>query len=627
MDRARMGLLLNIFTRSLLSLMLVLIAAAGWALDHGAQAHPAGSFVIDTLTDGNDTDYGDNLCNNGTGCGLRAAIQQAQSLSSAGDPMFITFDASLAGSTFYLDAMLGAINWAAWYVTLDGGTNNITISGEQLAYNQDMFIITGSSNTLTHLTIRDSNWNGIYISDAGSGGGNYNTLFEVNLIGHAGAAVRTCTSSTNGCSNNVINYSRIGILDPTASACTPGEENGTGIEIGGNGANNQVLNSYVVCSTGYGINSYNTSGTLVQYNHIGLGANGALPNGYHGIYDEASEDMTIDFNDISGNLWAGIWLSATQSSMITTNGIGVNFAYNGALGNHMSGIVLSNGATDNLIGGSADDRNTICGNTQYGIQLRDGAFTNVISYNYIGVHGSGPCPNGMAGISISNSNGNTIGTLSSVSSQFISNNTGEGIYIEDSSNTEILGDTDVTYNGREGIMLFGARNSQITPYSVRWNGLAGVAIEDSSVNTADGNLIFLLFGAYSNGGLAIDLGNDGHTPNGAHSGPGPNNWVGYPVITSVNGTVVSGTACANCQIDVYQASGDPAGNGGGALIYLVTTPANASGNWSLDLAPYSVTAEVVTLVATDGSNNSSEFSPLYGGGGSTQRIYLPMIVR
>jgi CSLREA domain-containing protein len=40
-------------------------------------AHATGPFVVDTSADGQDSNLGDGVCSDGSGCSLRAAIQQA----------------------------------------------------------------------------------------------------------------------------------------------------------------------------------------------------------------------------------------------------------------------------------------------------------------------------------------------------------------------------------------------------------------------------------------------------------------------------------------------------------------------------------------------------------------------
>ena len=127
-----------------------------------------------------DINLADGICYNGVdGCSLRAAIEQAFTVSSAGSPLTITFWSGIAGSTLPLN--LGSITWAADYVTLDGAGSNITISGAGLGSVPSIFTITGSHNVINLLTIRDSPWDGVQMGDfAGVGTGNYNTVSQLD---------------------------------------------------------------------------------------------------------------------------------------------------------------------------------------------------------------------------------------------------------------------------------------------------------------------------------------------------------------------------------------------------------------------------------------------------------------
>jgi hypothetical protein len=73
------------------------------------------------------------------------------------------------------------------------------------------------------------------------------------------------------------------------------------------------------------------------------------------------------------------------------------------------------------------------------------------------------------------------------------------------------------------------------------------------------------------------------------------------VITTASATQVSGTACANCTIEVFSDANDE-----GAL-YEGTTTANSSGNWTFTKAS-GLTGPYVTATATDANSNTSEFS-------------------
>jgi hypothetical protein len=128
----------------------------------------------------------------------------------------------------------------------------------------------------------------------------------------------------------------------------------------------------------------------------------------------------------------------------------------------------------------------------------------------------------------------------------------------------------------------------------------------------------------SNVGLAIDLGNDGHTPNDpGDADTGPNTLLNYPVVHSNTANRITGTTCPDCEVRVYQAVGDPTvGAGGGD--YLTTAYSDpVTGAWEYTFGP-SVTA--VTLVACQPSPglNCSEMGPRIE---RIAKVFLPLALR
>jgi hypothetical protein len=259
--------------------------------------------------------------------------------------------------------------------------------------------------------------------------------------------------------------------------------------------------------------------------------------------------------------------------------------------------------------------------------------SNTVDANYIGLNISGTAaiPNGWAGIAIFNAANNSIGSASGVASQFISGNTREGIYIQGASGTRIAQSTSigvaadqVTPLGNsittklQGIMLNGAVNSVVNALAVSNNGGAGIAVVGT---TAINNNVEPITDT-ANGGLPIDLGNDGFTPNGTHSPPGPNNWLGYPVITASSATVITGTTCANCWVWVYRALGNPAAPKGG-IVRITGALADGSGIWHSTL-PVGLTRWDLAVQADQsplgGGSNTSEVSPL-------GHAFAPILIR
>ena len=107
------------------------------------------TFTVNTTTDAHDSNISDGICYDGVdGCSLRAAIEQAFSVSYSANPVSILFWEGIAGT---LNLTLGPLNWAASYVTLDGGIHGMFISGAGLSAGQSILTISGSYNTLMNL--------------------------------------------------------------------------------------------------------------------------------------------------------------------------------------------------------------------------------------------------------------------------------------------------------------------------------------------------------------------------------------------------------------------------------------------------------------------------------------------
>lgn len=620
--------------RFLLSLAMI-VAVLAISLPPGQTARAAVTFTITTATDAHDSNLGDGVCENGIdGCNLRAAIEQAFSVSTETNPVTIHFWSS--GSILHV-LNLGPINWAASYVTLDGEANNITISGSGLSAGQSIFTISGSNNTITHLTIRNAPQDGVQVGDfSGTGMGNNNTISYSTLIANGAAAVYIHGSSSSGGQANVVSGNYIGVSNYSVAGCAANEGNGgSGVYLNSSAQSNRIEANYIACNGYYGITLDGAGGAVINTqiinNDIGLTLGGMASNAYGGILDDHSLDTTISGNVISGNLMAGVWLLHSSGAILTSNRIGTDISGLYAVPNGHDGVAITDDASDNVVGGTASlsDRNLISGNTGCGIRIRDGAHNNAVDYNLIGLNidGNAALPNQLAGVCIFNAYGNTIGTSYGGVQQFISGNTREGVYIENSSDT-FVGQTnhigvDTAFsplgNGLEGVMVKESSYTSVFPTLIANNGTTGVSVVGATAVT---NKIAPMV-IENNGGLPIDLGGDGHTPNGSQSAPGPNNWIYYPVITGGGSGTVSGTACADCTVILYRAVGNPIAAGGGGE-QVATAVADGAGSWSATLpagtAWWNVTAQACAGPCTM-TANTSEMSP------KASAVYLPVIQR
>jgi hypothetical protein len=327
-----------------------------------------------------------------------------------------------------------------------------------------------------------------------------------------------------GTDNNIVIGNYIG-TDVNGTAALGNATNGVRI---GDGAKNNVIGGdtpeerNVISGNdedGVLIGDEGTDDNVVAGNYIGTDVNGtdALANGGHGVeIVEGAKNSTIggstdgERNVISGNERYGIRISdeGTDGNVVSGNYIGVDATGLAALGNNGDGVIVTNGANHNRVGGAtAGERNVISANGCLGVGLDTN--NNVVSGNYIGVDASGMAAlgNGCEGVMISEgSQNNTIGGDTPDERNVISGNSFNGVKIDGSDTTgnTVIGNyigTDVSGtaalpNGANG-MDIGAPNNTIgglTPGArnvVSGNGSNGVMLAgpDSHNNTVVGNCI------------------------------------------------------------------------------------------------------------------------------------------
>ncbi|HKE56253.1 MAG TPA: C25 family cysteine peptidase, partial [Pyrinomonadaceae bacterium] len=262
--------------------------------------------------------------------------------------------------------------------------------------------------------------------------------------------------------------------------------------------------------------------------------------------------------------------AGSSGNLIAGNFIGTNAAGTAASTNGLNGIFIS-GAPNNTIGGTTTaDRNVISGNTQNGIAIQNSAATGtLIVGNLIGRNAANTAaiPNAQNGIRI-DAPSTTIGGAAAGQGNTISGNTQAGV----------------------SIINAGSTNNRISRNSI-----------------------------FTNGGLGIDLGADGVTPNDPGDGDlGPNNLQNFPVITNAvqGSTIISftlnSTASTTFTVEFFfSTTADPSGNGEGqTFLGTMNVTTNAAGNFSGTFtSATTVTAgQIITATATNPTGNTSEFS-------------------
>lgn len=293
----------------------------------------------------------------------------------------------------------------------------------------------------------------------------------------------------------------------------------------GHGAANNIVSDNLIGSSGDGagvwIQNIGTAGNQLIGNYIGTDAFGAaaLPNYYGVQISGGAADNIIGGstsgarNLISGNGYPGVAISGsgTSGNRILGNYIGTDITGTTALSNALFGVIILDGATDNVIGGDVPGAgNLISGNASDGVVIQDpGTLGNRVIGNYIGVDVSGT-------ISLSNRNGvvindaasNVIGGDNLGERNLISGNRDAGIWMQRAGTcrNQVLGNyigtdtsgTGALGNGDFGILIsFGAADNIIGGNAsgarnlISGNEGAGVWIQNTGTmsNTVQGNYI------------------------------------------------------------------------------------------------------------------------------------------
>ncbi|MFL5796430.1 MAG: NosD domain-containing protein [Actinomycetota bacterium] len=388
-----------------------------------------------------------------------------------------------------------------------------------------------------------------------------------------------------------------------------------------------------------------TSGNVVQGNLIGTNASGmgVVPNGEDGVHFDSypvnnlvGGTTAAARNVISGNTDDGVGMDLKQfdhHQVIQGNFIGTDITGMGALPN-TNGVHI-NGGRKNLITG-----NVISGNFSRGITIEntfgspESARGNVIRGNLIGTNaaGTGAMEN-TVGIGIDGQPDTLIGGTVPAARNVVSGNT-IGIQVGNATGTVIQGNLVGTNaagasgipNLEVGISLTGSSQTLVggTVVGARnvvafnaglVSGTDGVVIDGGTGNSLLGNSIS------ANGGLGIDLDDDGVTPNDAGDVDfGTNDLQNFPAVTSArsNGSVthvkgaVSGRRSTKLVVEFFSnPSCDPSSHGEGRrFLGRRTLPTGPSGTGGFDIV-FSVGTTVghrITATETNTGGSTSEFS-------------------
>lgn len=390
--------------------------------------------------------------------------------------------------------------------------------------------------------------------------------------GATGTVVRGNYIGTNAGGTQALGNAYYGVhLDGAPNSVIGGAEPNERNLISGNGA------------AGVRILGSQATGTIIQGNYIGLQSNGqeALPNGDSGVVIEGAANNTIGGttssagNVISGNTVSGVSIfgSEAQGNVIVGNYLGTQANGTVSLSNGWSGVYILD-ASNNIVGGpAAGARNILAGNIYHGVFIGGSSATgNVVQGNHIGtgIDGTENLGNTVHGVFITTgASGNQVGGPLEGEANLITNNGGDGVYVDSGTGNLI------------------SRNSIL-----------------------------------ANSGLGIDLAPEGVTPNDPEDGDaGANDLQNFPILNAV---VVSGGSTAiraaldstpgtTFRLDFYYSeTQDPTGYGEGVSYlgaYEVTTDAGGTAIFAAGFPMVLPEDSYVTATATDPDSNTSEFGP------------------
>jgi parallel beta-helix repeat protein len=515
--------------------------------------------------------------------------------------------------------------WTAAGVRVTGGTA-VVIESNYIGVTKEGF--TAGNNT------------GVVIADASNCRVGGTTPAERNVISGNVTGVligRDSGAATPTADDNVVSGNYVG-TNGAGNAAVP--NTGAGIRVAG--ANNRTVIGGTAAGAGNLISGNTAEGVSILFisnlpggqsptaalgariegNTIGIDAIGfPLPNavgvriGIGGVVVGGTAAGAR--NVISGNT-TGVRITG-DAPRVEGNYIGLD-ATGATLGNDV-GVLIESGGGAKIGSDQPGACNVISGNRAAGIRVVRPALVQVpaggghrIQGNYIGttVAGTASLLNGGPGVELVKASDVLIGGDTAAAANLISGNT-DGIRIDGAAGTSVLGNLigtnpsgSGTFNTGVGVVILGgATNNTVSGNVFDRNGHGGINVLDGAGNA-------LLSNSFrANGGLGIDLGGDGFTPNDpGDADTGPNERQNFPVITSVlnDGTsvfirgTVEGRPAANAfRIQFFASPGQDGSTQGVAMTYLgeVTVDVGATGKGEFSATFPAVPAgRVITATAT-----------------------------
>jgi CSLREA domain-containing protein len=419
----------------------------------------AANFTVTSTADSHDPTPGDGICGDpnlpdSLRCTLRAAIEETSALPGSDTIWF-------APGLPILQLSLGTLIITGNGTVIDGRTTHPVLDGLTDPFYSSLMMLASDSNVVRNVTFQRARSHGVVVRGSynciGDSDGQTRTMFFNNGIDRTtSAAVYIVGSSAQW---NIVVGCAVGIH---ANGEVSANQNGVAIDSSASnnriGGGSNATRNYLCGNHGYGaIIAHGATRNQMRSCWMGPDASGTLGvgNGAGGILigsggtrNRVGGFSNADQNLISWNHGPGVTVSGSGSSFnaIAGNLIGLDFSGTIGIGNDV-GVLISNGATDNTIGGvSSGDRNFITGNSGDGIRLSgNGTVGNLIIGNFIGTDTGGyyDLGNGFTsghGVFVGEGAGQTqIGGASTDSVNVISGNPHAGICLSGSSHNLVRG--------------------------------------------------------------------------------------------------------------------------------------------------------------------------------------------
>ncbi len=401
-------------------------------------------------------------------------------------------------------------------------------------------------------------------------------------------------------------------------------------------------------------------------NNRQTGATGSIQNSlihhnYYGNYTYQATNMQLTGNKVYANIYYGFDPHDYSTGLTITNNEFYNNGYHGLIlsrgctDNVISNNKMYNNAGHGFMLDRGSDRNQvfdnlIYGNTQDGIAIyasSNNVFTNNISRDNVRyglrIHATYDSTDIFDGLALDNIFTNNTFTgngkyginiyeradRNTFLNNNISNNVLIGFYIGTGGN--LVQNNTITGNKTDGLYVIGTPAYNVTPgvapvvppvdlpghanniaqNTVRSNKKNGLAFVKGAIdNQATGNVVE----SNTENGVYLQASNTkrnlvsqntitGNTKLGIAISSSANQSMPKPVIKTVVGKLVSGTAKANAKVEIYRDLGDE------GKVYKGFTTANSSGAWTFTLpANDSASEGALTAIAIDSLNNTSPFS-------------------